>query len=84
MGRTFQDGEDQPGKDREVILSKALWERRFQSDPNIVGRWITLEGVDRQIVGVMPADFQLSVRRKPSCGSLLHMDPRNIGDLLGR
>jgi putative ABC transport system permease protein len=78
MGRTFQDGEDQPGKDREVILSRALWERRFQSDPNIVGRWITLEGVDRQIIGVMPAVFRFP-SPKTELWVPLHMDPRTTG-----
>jgi putative ABC transport system permease protein len=82
MGRTFQDGEDQPGKDREVILSRALWERRFQSDPNIVGRWITLEGVDRQIVGVMPAAFRFP-SPKTELWVPLNMDPRNIGTYWG-
>ncbi len=82
MGRTFQKGEDQPGKDNEVILSRALWERRFQSDPNIVGRWITLEGVDRQIVGVMPADFQF-VSPKTELWVPLHLDSGNIGDYWG-
>ncbi|MGA7855944.1 MAG: ABC transporter permease, partial [Candidatus Acidiferrales bacterium] len=82
MGRTFQKGEDQPGKDNEVILSRALWERRFQSAPNIIGRWITLEGVDRQIVGVMPADFQF-VSPKTELWVPLRLDPRNIGDYWG-
>jgi len=82
MGRIFQEGEDQPGKDNEVILSRALWERRFQSDANIIGRWITLEGVDRQIVGVMPADFQF-VSPKTELWVPLHLDPRNTGDYWG-
>jgi putative ABC transport system permease protein len=82
MGRTFQHGEDQPGKDHEVILSKALWEGRFQSDPNIVGRWITLEGVDRQIVGVMPAGFRFP-SLKTELWVPLHMDPRDIGTYWG-
>jgi putative ABC transport system permease protein len=82
MGRTFQEGEDQPGMDREVILSRALWERRFQSDPNIVGRRITLEGVDRQIIGVMPADFRFP-SPKTELWVPLHMDPRDIGTYWG-
>jgi putative ABC transport system permease protein len=82
MGRTFQKGEDQPGKDNEVILSRALWERRFQADPNIIGRWITLEGVDRQIVGVMSADFRF-FSPKAELWVPLRLDPRNIGDYWG-
>ncbi|MFZ1973079.1 MAG: ABC transporter permease [Candidatus Acidiferrales bacterium] len=82
MGRIFQKGEDQPGRDNEVILSKALWERRFHSDPNIVGRSITLEGVDRQIVGVMPGDFKFP-SPKTELWVPLRLDPRNIGDYWG-
>src|SRR5271163_4691761 len=48
LGRTFHDGEDQPDKDHVVILSRALWEQRFQADPNIVDKWITLEGEGRE------------------------------------
>jgi hypothetical protein len=39
MGRTFHDGEDQPDKDRVVILSRALWEQRFQADPKAARSW---------------------------------------------
>jgi putative ABC transport system permease protein len=82
MGRTFHDGEDRPGKDQAVVLSHALWEQRFNSDPNIVGRWITLEGVDREIVGVMPADFRFP-SPKTELWVPLHLDPRNTGDYWG-
>jgi putative ABC transport system permease protein len=82
MGRTFRNGEDQPDKDRLVILSGALWEHRFQADPNIVGRWITLEGVDREVVGVMPADFRFP-SPKTELWVPLHLDPRNTGDYWG-
>jgi putative ABC transport system permease protein len=42
LGRTFRTGEDQLGNDRVVLLSHALWERRFGSDPTILGRTISL------------------------------------------
>jgi putative ABC transport system permease protein len=82
MGRTFHDGEDQPDKDRAVILSHALWEHRFNADPNIVGKWITLEGEGREIVGVMPADFRFP-SPKTELWVPLHLDPRNTGDYWG-
>jgi predicted permease len=82
MGRTFHDGEDQPGKDQLVVLSHALWEQRFNADPNIVGRWITLEGMDKQIIGVMPADFRFP-SPKTELWVPLHLDPRNTGDYWG-
>lgn len=56
-GRTFERGEDRPGSDGVVILSHELWRTKFRSDPSIVGRTITLNGVDRQIIGITPASF---------------------------
>ena len=57
LGRTFEAGDDRPGRDRIVLLSHALWQSRFGGDPAAVGRTITVEGVDRQVVGVMPPGF---------------------------
>ena len=54
LGRTFLPSETQPGADREAILSGALWETQFGSDPNIVGKEITLDGKPFIVVGVMP------------------------------
>jgi putative ABC transport system permease protein len=54
LGRNFREEEDQLGKDRVVILSHALWESRFGSDPAIVGRSIRLDNEPYQVVGVMP------------------------------
>ena len=58
FGRTFRTGEDLAGQSTFVILSHALWQQRFASDPRIVGHWINLAGVQRQIVGIMPSDFR--------------------------
>ena len=57
-GRAFQPGEDQPGRDREVILSDRLWRRRFGADPDIVGRTIRLDDQDCLVIGIMPPRFQ--------------------------
>jgi putative ABC transport system permease protein len=54
-GRAFEPGENSPGRDGVVILSDSLWRSKFASDPRIVGRSITLNGMNRQVVGVMPA-----------------------------
>ena len=59
IGRTFADGEDQPGHDHVVILSHDLWMRRFAGDPDIVGRSLRLNREDYLVVGVMPRNFQL-------------------------
>jgi putative ABC transport system permease protein len=53
LGRTFIPDEEQPGRDREAIISSGLWCRQFASDPNVVGRTVRLDGIPTQIVGVM-------------------------------
>jgi putative ABC transport system permease protein len=82
MGRVFQEGEDQPGKESVVILSHSLWERRFASDPNIVGKSILLDGMSREVVGVMPADFRYP-SPKTEMWVPLDLDPRKIGNYWG-
>ena len=58
IGRVFTAAEDQPGAQRVVLLSYALWQRRFGGDPGIVGQSLTLDGESYVVVGVMPARFQ--------------------------
>jgi putative ABC transport system permease protein len=57
LGRTFREGEDQPGKDGGVVLSHGLWARRFGSDPKIIGKTVRLDNLNYEIVGVMPREF---------------------------
>jgi putative ABC transport system permease protein len=57
VGRTFDSSEESPGHDRVVVLGHGLWEARFGSDPLVIGRSIQVEGVSREIVGVMPPGF---------------------------
>src|SRR5713101_8510038 len=59
LGRTFLPGEDQPGHDQVVILSDGLWQRRFGSNPNVVGAAVRLNGDSYKIVGVMPKGYRL-------------------------
>lgn len=56
-GRSFEPGEDAPGRDAVVILSNSLWQTKFGGDPSVIGRVIALNGVHRRIVGVMPPAF---------------------------
>jgi len=57
LGRGFQEGEDQPGREREVVLSDRLWRRRFAADPTVVGKTIRLDDQNFVVTGVMPASF---------------------------
>ncbi len=60
IGRLFLQGEDQEGADHEVILSYALWQRRFHGDPGILGKLMKLDGEGYSVVGVMPATFKFA------------------------
>jgi predicted permease len=59
QGRTFLAGEDQPGREHEVILSHGLWERKFSADPAILGKRVDIDGQACTVIGVMPASFNL-------------------------
>ena len=54
LGRTFSEGEDQPGNDHVTILSDTLWHTQFGADPKIVGNSIRLDGESYTIIGVLP------------------------------
>jgi putative ABC transport system permease protein len=76
LGRGFYFGEDRAGEDNFVIMSHALWEQEFAGDESIIGRAIELEGVSRQVVGVMPGDFRFP-SAKTQVWVPLHNDPRD-------
>ncbi len=59
MGRTFTEAEALADPATVVVISHGLWMRRFGGEPNVLGRRIDLDGVAREVVGVMPREFRL-------------------------
>lgn len=59
IGRFFSPSETSSGQSRHVILGEALWRRRFGGDPAIVGAIIDLDGSAHEVVGVLPAGFDM-------------------------
>ncbi|HEY1243108.1 MAG TPA: ABC transporter permease, partial [Bryobacteraceae bacterium] len=55
VGRTFLPDEDQLGKDHVVLLSWALWQNRFGSDPSLLNRTILLDNEPYTVVGILPS-----------------------------
>ena len=58
MGRTFIPEDNPPGH-RVVVLSHGLWVRSFGGDRRVIGKSITLNGLNYVVVGVMPPDFRI-------------------------
>lgn len=76
LGRILRAGEDRPGSDNVVVLSDSLWRRKFAADPRVVGGVISVDGTDRQIIGVMPPGFEFP-SPQTQLWVPLHMDPSN-------
>lgn len=66
LGRNFTAQEDAPHGPPAVIISDRLWRTRFNAGHDVLGKTLDVNGVSRQIVGVMPGDF-----RFPSAGTQL-------------
>jgi putative ABC transport system permease protein len=61
IGRAFRPDEDQTGRNRLAVLSYGLWHDRFNADPDVLGRTITLNGDSYTVVGAMPEDFHFTL-----------------------
>jgi len=58
-GRTFSEQEDSPKGPKVVVLSSQLWQRRFESNPDIIGKTISLSGDPFTVIGVLGAAFDV-------------------------
>jgi predicted permease len=80
-GRGFAPGEDKPGASKVVVLTEALWRRRFGGDRGLLGRTVNLDGTPYTVIGVAgrnrwPATVDLWV---PFELNERQLDPRNRG-----
>ena len=64
LGRNILPEDDRPGHPEEMILSYGLWARRFNSDPHMIGRIVTVNGHSCLVIGVMPPEFNFPLRRQ--------------------
>jgi putative ABC transport system permease protein len=61
LGRAFSEGTQSTETSKTVIISHGLWQRRFGSDPRIIGQALVLNGESYTVLGVMPRDFEFVV-----------------------
>jgi putative ABC transport system permease protein len=59
-GRAFTAQEDLPKAPKVALVSERLWERRFQRDPNMLGRSISLSGDPHTVIGIVGSSFDVS------------------------
>ena len=65
IGRVFVPAQDgNANSNRAAVLSFEVWQRRFASDPNVLGAQITLDDKPYTVVGVMPREFQFFVKQQ--------------------
>ncbi|MBS1791375.1 MAG: ABC transporter permease [Acidobacteria bacterium] len=57
LGRDFRAEDNRPDTRFVVVISSALWQRRFNSDPQVIGKPIVLSGQTFNVIGVMPPEF---------------------------
>ena len=55
-GRTFDTGEDQPGREQVALIGEGLWRRRYAADAGVVGRTVRLSGQPHTVIGIVPDD----------------------------
>ncbi|HTX75353.1 MAG TPA: ABC transporter permease [Terracidiphilus sp.] len=58
LGRLFSRQDDSPGSPQTAILSYGYWQRRFGGSKSVIGHTITIDGTAREIIGVLPREFQ--------------------------
>ena len=82
LGRlTFTAEEVQPNAERVAILTHELWRRRFNGDPQIVGKRITIDRAAATVVGVLPAGFRfLAQTGQPDIFFPLTVNPLGVGE----
>jgi predicted permease len=74
LGRLLLPEDDKPGKAPVAILSARLWRRLFNSDPQIVGKGITLNGNQFTVAGVLSPEFMLNSEVMPAEGPMDKVD----------
>jgi predicted permease len=80
LGREFSSEEDRQGGTAVVIISDRLWKNRFEGSRDVLGKYVTLDGVDYTVVGVLPPGFSLGHQYADVFMPLGRSDPLILND----
>ncbi|QOY89640.1 ABC transporter permease [Paludibaculum fermentans] len=64
LGRNFVAEEDRPNVPGVALITHAMWQNRFGGLPSTIGHKLTIDGTERQIIGILPPDFELPTLEK--------------------
>ena len=81
LGRDFTAEDNKPGAEKVAILGDEIWRRDFNTDPNIVGQSVRVNGKAATIVGVMPPNFKFPVSEELWTPLYNEFPPQPRGDL---
>jgi putative ABC transport system permease protein len=84
LGRSFAPGEDERGAAPVVLISARLWQRKFGSAPDALGKSLTLDDKSYTIAGVLPAEFTFSFRNVSDADVYVPIGQWNVPQLQNR
>lgn len=84
VGRTFVDGEDQPGGAKLAVVNEKMWRERLNSDPNVGAKKLILNGEPYSLIGVVPANFKHPLDQDVEVWMPMSNFPGNTGQREGR
>jgi hypothetical protein len=92
LGRDFRESDDVPHCKKVALISEELWKRRFGASHDVIGQSVMLDGVQREIIGVVPSNVQLARKaqvyipledlrrtRIPGSSAIILDSPRSAG-----
>jgi putative ABC transport system permease protein len=84
LGRSFTREDDRPGAEPVILLSDAVWQRRYNGDPSIIGRRIFVNTRPHTVIGVMPPRFAFPTNERVwvPLKPLADGEARNVRNLL--
>ena len=83
LGPPIVESDELPGAARVAVIGHALWQRRFQGDPRIVGRLVRMGGEQTTVVGVMPDGFAFPAAQEVCMGAVAPAIAGSSGDRSG-
>src|SRR5438128_2109800 len=78
IGRTFTRGEDQPGTERVVVVNQGFWQRHLNSDADLTGKKVILNGEPYSVIGVVTSAFQHPLDREVEVWMTAQRFPGNM------